>query len=52
MRCVGEIDHDPKAMAIVGVWALIGVVWVLVNPAKRGTKMLDPAIPQRQPVAV
>ena len=30
-----------KALGIVGVWIVIGVVWVLVNPKMRGTKLLD-----------
>ena len=38
-----------KAIGVVVVWALIGVVWVLRNPNMRGTKLLhDPG--QRPPV--
>jgi hypothetical protein len=41
-----------KALAIVGVWAVLGVIWVIVNPAKRGHKMIDSAAPRRQTVSV
>ena len=41
-----------KALAIVGVWAVLGVIWVMVNPAKRGHKMVDAEVPRRQPIGV
>jgi APA family basic amino acid/polyamine antiporter len=36
------------ALAIVGVWIVLGVVWVLANPAMRGTKLLDPNVDKIQ----
>ena len=37
-----------KALAMVGIWILIGVVWVALNPKMRGTKMFDPGVPKRE----
>ena len=36
-----------KALAIDGVWILLGVIWVLVNPAARDKKLLDHTAPKR-----
>jgi APA family basic amino acid/polyamine antiporter len=41
-----------KALAIVGVWIVIGIVWVALNPKMRGTKLLDSSTPKREAVAV
>jgi basic amino acid/polyamine antiporter, APA family len=41
-----------KALGMVGVWAVLGVIWVLVNPAKRGHKVIDKEAPKRQMVSV
>jgi hypothetical protein len=30
------------ALAIVGAWIAAGVVWVALNPAQKGVKLLDP----------
>ena len=37
-----------KALAMVGIWAVLGVIWVLVNPAKRGHKLIDKQAPKRE----
>jgi amino acid transporter len=44
VKAGGATSKDAyKSMAIVGIWIAIGAVWVLVNPAKRGHKVLhDP----------
>ena len=36
-----------KALAIVGAWALAGVVWVAANPNMRGTRVFDRTAPKR-----
>ncbi len=36
-----------KAMGVVVVWIIVGIVWVVLNPKMRGTKILDPSIPKR-----
>jgi basic amino acid/polyamine antiporter, APA family len=41
-----------KALAIVGAWCIIGVVWVMLNPKMRGTKLLDSTAPKREAVPV
>ena len=38
-----------KALLGVGVWMLLGVAWVALNPAKRGAKLIDSAAPKREP---
>ena len=40
-----------KAIGVVVVWCLIGVVWVLSNPKMRGSKVFDDP-GQREAVAV
>jgi amino acid transporter len=48
IKAGGESTTDAyKALAIVGVWIVIGVVWVALNPKKRGTKLIDKEAPQR-----
>jgi len=44
VKAGGSTSKDAyKSMAIVGVWIVLGVVWVAVNSAKRGHKILhDP----------
>jgi hypothetical protein len=32
----------------VVVWILLGAVWVMVNPAKRGHRLTDTSMPQHQ----
>ena len=41
-----------KALAIVGVWCVIGIVWVMLNPKMRGTKLLDSSTAKREAVPV
>jgi amino acid transporter len=36
-----------KALAIVGGWVVLGVLWVLFNPAKRGQRMIDSSVAKR-----
>ena len=36
-----------KALAIDGVWILLGVIWVVVNPGAREKKLLDHTAPKR-----
>ena len=36
-----------KALAIDGVWILLGVIWVVVNPGAREKKLLDHTVPKR-----
>ncbi len=36
----------------MGVWILIGVVWVALNPRMRGTKVFDHTVERREAVAV
>jgi hypothetical protein len=36
-----------KALAIDGVWILLGVIWVVVNPGTREKKLLDHTAPKR-----
>jgi amino acid transporter len=41
----GDSAQDAEyALAIVGVWVLIGLVWVALNPSKRGTKLMDRSV--------
>ena len=42
-------DDALKALAGVGAWLLLGVLWVAFNPKMRHTKLLDDALPQREP---
>jgi amino acid transporter len=43
----GDTAADAEiALGIVGVWVVIGVLWVAFNPAMRGTKLLDDSVPQ------
>jgi basic amino acid/polyamine antiporter, APA family len=35
------------ALAIVGVWILAGILWVLFNPSKQGHKLIDATVAQR-----
>jgi amino acid transporter len=43
-----------KALAVVGIWIVIGVVWVALNPRMRGAKLIDETAAKREaaPVAV
>jgi APA family basic amino acid/polyamine antiporter len=34
------------ALGIVGAWIVAGVIWVALNPAKKGAKLLDPQLAQ------
>jgi amino acid transporter len=48
IKAGGESATDAyKALAMVGIWIVIGVVWVVLNPNKRGTKLIDKEAPQR-----
>jgi amino acid transporter len=48
----GETATDAyKALAIVGVWIVIGVAWVVFNPSKRGHKLIDKDV-ARQTISV
>jgi basic amino acid/polyamine antiporter, APA family len=38
-----------KALAIVGVWVVLGALWMFLNPAKRGHKLRDAEV-ERRPV--
>jgi len=49
----GATAHDAIiSLLIVGVWIVIGVVWVVANPKMRGTKLLDKGTTQKEQVAV
>jgi amino acid transporter len=36
-----------KALAVVGLWIVVGALWVALNPKMRGAKLFDPAAPKR-----
>lgn len=36
-----------KALGIDGLWIVLGLVWVVVNPAAKGKKLLDDAVEKR-----
>jgi amino acid transporter len=40
-------DDAYKALAIVAVWVVLGVVWLVANPAKRGHKVVDSTVQRR-----
>jgi len=37
-----------KALAMVGIWILLGVLWVALNPKMRGTKVFDATAEKRE----
>ncbi len=37
-----RLDHD------LGVWIILGVAWVVLNPAKKGDKFIDLSAPKRE----
>jgi amino acid transporter len=45
-------DDAYKALAIVGVWILIGIAWVALNPRMRGSKLFDATAPKRETTPV
>jgi APA family basic amino acid/polyamine antiporter len=36
------------ALSIVGGWIVLGIIWVFLNPAMRGTKLLDAGVDKQQ----
>ena len=45
----GESASDAyKALAVVGLWIVLGGLWFVVNPAMRGKKMLDRGVAKQQ----
>ncbi len=45
----GATAHDAIiSLAIVGVWIILGVAWVVLNPAKKGDKFIDHTAPKRE----
>ena len=52
VKAGGESASDAyKALAVVGIWLLIGAIWFVVNPNTRGKKILDSGAPKREVVA-
>jgi amino acid transporter len=44
----GATAHDCEiSLVIVGAWILAGVVWVALNPSKKGHKLLDSDVSQK-----
>ncbi len=42
------VKHDYlKALGADVLWIIVGVVWVVLNPKMRGTKIIDPNTPKR-----
>ena len=41
-----------KALAMDGIWVVIGIVWVIFNPAKKGHKLFEKDIAPRESVSV
>lgn len=41
-----------KALAMDGVWVVIGIVWVIFNPAKKGHKLFEKDVAPRESVSV
>ena len=45
------VKHDYlKALGADVVWIIIGIVWVLLNPKMRGSKLVDASVPKRDAV--
>jgi hypothetical protein len=50
VKAGGNAAEDAyKALAIVGLWIVIGVAWVALNPRMRGTKVFDAEAAKREP---
>ena len=45
-------DDAIKAIAVVVLWAILGIIWVKVNPRTRGTKVFSPAPPSEGKLSV
>jgi basic amino acid/polyamine antiporter, APA family len=49
VKAGGESASDAyKALAVVGIWLVIGGIWFVVNPATKGKKILDSSAPKRE----
>ena len=52
VKAGGESASDAyKALAVVGIWLVIGGIWFVVNPNTRGKKILDTSAPKREVIA-
>jgi amino acid transporter len=53
IKAGGSAAEDAlKALCGVGVWVLIGIVWVAANPRMRHTKLIDASAPKRETALV
>jgi len=49
VKAGGNSSKDTyKALAVVGVWIVLGFVWVAINSRRHGHKMLDITAPKRE----